>query len=164
MHSLFAVYMEDNSEKKERERRGKKPRGPVQIGETERCREVENKPIQRYRIQAKADKPTTLERACAVGVPREDGWNAPRTGRKAADIPKFATASAQGNVSHCTWTKLPWSPDEMSEKIAARPLVLSTFSQRCEITDFQTSVSGESMISGSTLSLGTKRFILFNLD
>ncbi|OAD62782.1 Transmembrane protein 11, mitochondrial [Eufriesea mexicana] len=48
------------------------------------------------REQAKADKPTTLERACAVGVPREDGWNAPRTGRKAADIPKFATASARG--------------------------------------------------------------------
>lgn len=130
----------------------------MQIGETERSREVENKPIQRYRIQAKADKPTTLERACAVGVPREDGWNAPRTGRKAADIPKFATASARGNVSHCTWTKLPWSPDEMSEKIAARPLVLSTFSQRSEIIDFQARVSRDSITlsSDSTLSLGTK--------
>lgn len=25
-----------------------------------------------------------------------DGWNAPRTGRKAADIPKFATARGPG--------------------------------------------------------------------
>lgn len=104
MHSLFAVIYGEGEGgttpgRGTGEIVGARERG---VRWTSRWLDRENKPIQRYRIQAKADKPTTLERGSApVGVPREDGWNAPRTGRKAADIPKFATASATCPIVPC---------------------------------------------------------------
>lgn len=38
------------------------------------------------------------------GAGGRDGWNAPRTGRKAADIPKFRNGARTGN-------KQPYRPD-----------------------------------------------------
>lgn len=89
MHTLFAIARGTEEEDGRAGRGGREERGRRKTGE--------NKPMRTD--TASMRKPTgrqLSEGASLVGVLVEDGWNAPRTGRKAADIPKFATARGPG--------------------------------------------------------------------
>lgn len=124
MHSLFAVIWGTTQRGTETAEERKEVRGK-RCAPRERCNEGterERRGINRYRDTVSRRKPTSqqLLKGPVVGVLREDGWNAPRTGRKAADIPKFATASKRGTCPIVPCTKLPWPLGEGVEKKGLR--------------------------------------------
>lgn len=62
--------------------------------------------INRYRDTASMRKPTGQQLSEGAffsrkGAGGRDGWNAPRTGRKAADIPKFRNGARTGDKQAC---------------------------------------------------------------
>ena len=133
---ICGLYGGQQREERERERERDEGRSQEVSCRLARQRGAERWRINRYRDTASRRKPTSqqLSKGPVLLGCREK--TAGMHQEQVARLPAFRNLQRPRHRGTCPIVRgrnCPALPDEMSEKIAARPLVLSTFSQRSEI-------------------------------